>query len=199
MTIFTCRDPKKEKRRELRRKKEQLKHNEESKTKSENDLSTAKDKEVSLLLSTKEEKVLRVKKRARADLEKEKEATNEIDGGEDGLGLDEVSINLANPINAILDNTLEVTSLFNIDSSGDDDSALNAESSGESSGEGSGTDFEGSGDVFVAEEDLDSLEEDLVVDTDAGRVYGRYRASSGGARVVEYLGVPYAGNRQTLL
>ena len=194
MTIFTCRDPKKEKRRELRRKKEQLKHNEESKTKSENDLSTAKDKEVSLLLSTKEEKVLRVKKRARADLEKEKEATNEIDGGEDGLGLDEVSINLAKPINAILDNTLEVTSLFNIDSSGDDDSALNVESSGDSSGEGSGIDFEGSGDVFVAEEDLDSLEEDLVVDTDAGRVYGRYRASSGGARVVEYLGVPYAGN-----
>ena len=190
MTIFTCRDPKKEKRRELRRKKEQLKHNEESKTKSENDLSTAKDKEVSLLLSTKEEKVLRVKKRARADLEKEKEGINEIDGGEDGLGLDEVSINLAKPINAILDNTLEVTSLFNIDSSGDDDSALNVESSGE----GSGTDFEGSGDVFVAEEDLDSLEEDLVVDTDAGRVYGRYRASSGGARVVEYLGVPYAGN-----
>ena len=154
---------------------------------------------MSLLLSTKEEKVLRVKKRARADLEKEKEAINEIDGGEDGLGLDEVSINLAKPINAILDNTLEVTSLFNIDSSGDDDSALNAESSGETSGEGSGTDFEGSGDVFVAEEDLDSLEEDLVVDTDAGRVYGRYRASSGGTRVVEYLGVPYAGNRQNLL
>ena len=191
MTIFACRDPKKEKRRELRRKKEQLKHNEESKTKSENDLSTAKDKEVSLLLSTKEEKVLRVKKRARADLEKEKEATNEIDGGEDGLGLDEVSINLANPINAILDNTLEVTSLFNIDSSGDDDSALNVESSGE----GSGTDFEGSGDVFVAEEDLESLEENLVVDTDAGRVYGRYRASSGGTRVAEHLGVPYAGNQ----
>ena len=46
---------------------------------------TSKDKEVSLLLSTKEEKVLRVKKRARADLEKEKEAANEIDGGEDGL------------------------------------------------------------------------------------------------------------------
>ena len=191
MTMFACRDPKKEKRRELRRKKEQLKHNEESKTKSKNDLltTTAKDKEVSLLLSTKEEKVLRVKKRARADLEKEKEETNEIDGGED-----EVSINLANPINAILDNTLEVTSLFNIDSSGEDNSALNVESSGESSGEGSGNDFEGSGDVFVAEEDLDSLEEDLVVDTDAGRVYGRYRASSGGARVVEYLGVPYAGN-----
>ena len=164
-------------------------------TKSKNNLSTTtKDKEVSLLLSTKEEKVLRVKKRARADLEKEKEAMNEIAGGEDGLGLDEVSINLANPINAILDNTLEVTSLFNIDSSGDDDSALNVESSGESSGEGFGTDFEGSGDVFVAEEDLESLEEDLVVDTDAGRVYGRYRASSGGARVVEYLGVPYAGN-----
>ena len=53
---------------------------------------TAKDKEVSLLLSTKEEKVLRVKKRARADLEKEKEATNEIDGGEDGLGLDEAQL-----------------------------------------------------------------------------------------------------------
>ena len=79
-------------------------------------------------------------------------------------------------------------------SSGDDDSALNVESSGDSSGEGSGTDFEGSGDVFVAEEDLESLEEDLVVDTDAGRVYGRYRTSSGGTRVVEYLGVPYAGN-----
>ena len=166
-----------------------------SKTKIKNNLSTTtKDKEVSLLLSTKEEKVLRVKKRARADLEKEKEAINEIDGIEDGLELDEVSINLANPINAILDNTLEVTSLFNIDSSGDDDSALNVESSGDSSGEGSGTDFEGSGDVFVAEEDLGSLEEDLVVDTDAGRVYGRYRASSGGAKVVEYLGVPYAGN-----
>ena len=98
------------------------------------------------------------------------------------------------PSGSILDNTLEVTSLFNIDSSGEDNSALNVESSGESSGEGSGNDFEGSGDVFVAEEDLDSLEEDLVVDTDAGRVYGRYRASSGGARVVEYLGVPYAGN-----
>ena len=176
-------------RRHLRSKKEELKKKEE--------LLTKGNKEVSMLTSTKEEKVLRVKKRARAELTnqlpgKKENVGNGIEGGEGGIGELDDAIDLISPIDDILDNTLEVTNLFNIESSGDDDSDMKEESSGDTTDEGSGSDFEGSGAIFVAEKDLNSLEEDLVVDTDAGRVYGRYRASSGGSRVVEYLGVPYA-------
>ena len=155
--------------------------------------------EVSMLSSTKEKKVARVKKRARAELSNQISAGDKENVGNEfeedaGAGtelplteLDE-AINLITPI---LQNTLEVTNLFNIESSGDGDGDI-GENSGDSTDEGSGSDFEGSGDIFVAERELDSLEEDLVVDTDAGRVYGSYRASSSGAKVVEYLGVPYA-------
>ena len=182
-------------RRHLRSKKQKER---ESLTKAVKEEAMLKN-EVSMLSSTKEKKVARVKKRARAEL------TNQISAGDKenvgnefeedaGAGtelplteLDE-AINLITPI---LQNTLEVTNLFNIESSGDGDGDI-GENSGDSTDEGSGSDFEGSGDIFVAEKELDSLEEDLVVDTDAGRVYGSYRASSSGAKVVEYLGVPYA-------
>ena len=192
---MTFRDPKEEMRRHLRSKKQKER---ESLTKAVKEEAMLKN-EVSMLSSTKEKKVARVKKRARAEL------TNQISAGDKenvgnefeedaGAGtelplteLDE-AINLITPI---LQNTLEVTNLFNIESSGDGDGDI-GENSGDSTDEGSGSDFEGSGDIFVAEKELDSLEEDLVVDTDAGRVYGSYRASSSGAKVVEYLGVPYA-------
>ena len=113
--------------------------------------------EVSMLSSTKEKKVARVKKRARAELTNQisagqKENVGNEFEGDAGAGtelplteLDE-AINLITPI---LQNTLEVTNLFNIESSGDGDGDI-GENSGDSTDEGSGSDFEGSGKVSSA-------------------------------------------------
>ena len=47
-------------------------------------------------------------------------------------------------------------------------------------------------DDFVPNADVPELEDHLVIDTDAGRVYGQERMTATGVRVAEYHGVPYA-------
>ena len=87
------------------------------------------------------------------------------------------------------------TSLFNFDTDYIDYITNDIEGSGGGVNEASGEDletFDTFSDEFVLESKISELEEDLVVDTDSGRVYGTRQVTATGAGVREWHGVPYA-------